>query len=302
MPDARDARPGPAVTTGPQGPEPVRYHVSDCLRFYAMRPSEEAPLAATWYGRGQNFIVAYTKARDGALLERAQQSDEYMLILPERSAAATVTAGGTTLAVGGYSLTIVPPGPSRILVQGDAVIVRVFTWQAADLAAQCLNRESYAEPDPNVAPYRAWPEPPDGFRIRTYSLDVPEAPGRFGRIWQSSNLMVNVFYPQGPRDPKKMTPHHHDDFQQGLLVLEGECIQHLRWPWTSDLTMWREDEHHRCGAPSLTVIPPPAIHTSQMIGASNLLIDIFSPPREDFAMKAGWVLNQNEYPMPAPAA
>ena len=110
--------------------------------------------------------------------------------------------------------------------------------------------------------------------------------------------MANVFYPAGPRDVAKMTPHHHDDFQQGLLLLEGECIHHLRWPWGADLRLWQEDEHLRCGGPSLSIFPPPAIHTSQMTGAHNLFIDVFSPPREDFCAK-GWVLNDDDYPMPA---
>ncbi|MDF2811357.1 MAG: hypothetical protein K0S56_2388 [Microvirga sp.] len=281
-----------------QKPVPLRFHIADCLKFNEIEPSQKTDLVEHWYGRGQNFVVAYSVAREGALLERIEQNDEYMLILPDQSTAVTISVGGETVAVGGYSLTIVPPGRSAVVVQRGGVIVRIFTTRAADLATLCLNRSSYLEPDPNVPPYRAWPAPFDGYRIRSYSLDVAENPERFGRIWQSSNLMVNIFYPQGPRDIRKMTPHHHDDFQQGLLILEGECINHLRWPWTADLSLWREDEHLRCGAPSLTVIPPPAIHTSQMIGANNLLIDIFSPPREDFSAKDGWVLNHDEYPVP----
>jgi len=279
-----------------QVPAAKRFQVSDCLKFYETDPSEATDLAATWYGRGQNFVVAYTVARDGALLERTVQDDEYMVLLPDAGSAATVTAGGETVAVNGFSLTIVPPGPSAVAVERGGVVVRIFSARAEDLAALCLNRDSYVENDPHVPPFQPLAEPPGGFRIRSYSLDVPQDPERFGRIWQSSNLMVNVFYPRGPRPLDQMTPHHHDDFQQGLLVLEGECIQHMRWPWGADLRLWKEDEHLRCGTPSLTIIPPPAIHTSQMIGASNLLVDIFAPPREDFAAKEGWVLNLDDYP------
>jgi hypothetical protein len=277
--------------------KPLQTQVTDCLKFDEFNPSETNPLFSTWVGRGQNFIVAYTLAKDGAVLERSTQPDEYMLILMDPAIAVTVTAGGETQAIKGHTLTILPPGKSTVTVKKGGVIVRLFTAQATDLAPLALNRNSYVQPDPHVGPYKPWPTPAEGFRIRSYSLDVPEKAGRFGRIWRSTNLVANVFYPCGPRDVAKMTPHHHDDFQQGLLFLEGEAVHHLRWPWGSDLRLWREDEHIRCGSPSLVVIPPPSIHTSQMTGANNIFIDIFSPPRGDF-VENGWVLNDADYPLP----
>lgn len=275
------------------------FGASTYARFYDEPPQEDAGTVRTWYARGQNFIVAYSEVRAGAAFERKGQPDEYVLLLPDAGTSAVVEANGERQEIDGYSITMVPPGDSRIDVGGSGQVVRLFTTQSEDLCRLVSNGDTYAGPHPQVPPFEPWPIPPDGLRIRSYSLAVPDQPGRFGKIFRCTTFMVNVFPPQGPRNVTKLSPHHHDDFEQGSLALQGDYMHHLRWPWTANQHEWREDEHERCGAPSVCVIPPRVIHTSAPFApGDNVLVDIFSPPRADFSDMPGWVLNADDYPRP----
>ena len=274
---------------------------ADLGLFYETEPQLVESGARTWITRGQNFLVAHSEAAPGAVLERRAQPDEYALILFAPDAPAIVTAGGERVEIPGHSLAFIPPGDSRVELPAGGRVQRVFSCEQQDLSALASNAASFATRRPQIPPYAPWPAPKDGWRIRSYSLDVPPEPGRFGRIFRCSTLMINIIDPQiGPRDITKLSPHHHDDFEQGSLALEGSFVHHMRWPWTVNMNDWREDRHPLVHSPSLTVIPAPAIHTSRGVDAGvNQLIDIFAPPREDFSKQPGWVLNADDYPMPA---
>lgn len=259
-----------------------------------------------WITRAANFAVVVSEAAAGIVFSRKDQADEYMLLLPAGSAA-TVEAGGERIAAGGDSLTIVPPGDSRITVTAPGRVVRVFSNTAADILALAGNAGTYADGAPEVAPLVPWPSPVGGFKLRHYRLaDLPSkdpSPLKM-RVFQSSNLMINVFerWP-APRDERKLSPHSHDDFEQISLGLEGAFTHHLRYPWTPDKATWREDEHENYAkSPSVLVIPARVLHTSQNVGTGTAwLIDVFGPPRVDFASKPGFVVNGAEYPLPPQA-
>jgi hypothetical protein len=246
-----------------------------------------------WIVRGGSFVVAYARAEAGAVLERSNP-DEYFVFLPD--ATAVIEAGGAKVEVGVRSLTVVPPGDSRLTLTSAGQIVRVFSAEAHDLTSSAINADVYVDGADELAPVRPWPTPADGWKLRSYALD--DYLDRKFRLFRSTNLMINIFDLEGPRDPTALTPHSHADFEQGSLALGGEWMHDLRYPWGPRLTEWREDEHLAIGSPSLLVIPATVIHTSRAVGdGRSQLVDIFCPPRRDFS-EMGLVCNADDYPMP----
>lgn len=290
------------LITAPKGPSPKSFKRASYARFYAQPPQQSTHLANTWYARGATMIVAYSDVEAGAVFERNGQPDEYAVVIPDDGVEIEISIAEGSAIASGKTVSFVPAGASKITVLKGGRILRLFTVESADLAALCSNAADYAEPDHNVPPFVAWPDPVGGRKVRVYSGNVAPEQGRFGRIYRGSTIMVNFGDGRvGPRAANNLSPHHHDDFEQYSVALDGDYIHHLRWPWISDSTQWIEDEHERCAAPSVAVIPPPATHTSQGIDEGlNRLLDVFCPPRRDFSDKPGWVLNAADYPMPEP--
>lgn len=271
-----------------------------CTRFYDAPPSQiDADGTPHWVTRSANFVVVATRASAGTVLDRTEQPDEYMLLLPEE-VGARIEAREDVVTSDGDSLSILPPGTSRITATTEGWIYRIFSNRPTDIVAAACNAADYADGAPHVAPLVPWPDPIGGWKLRHYPLAAYVRQENSMRLFRSSNLMINIFVPQTkPRDPRKMTPHSHADFEQGSLALAGSYVHHLRYPWTPDMTTWREDDHGAVDSPSLIVIPPVVVHTSQAVGtARTRLVDVFSPPRADFSLKPGLVRNADEYPMP----
>jgi hypothetical protein len=288
------------ASAGSALPEATEYAGAEYGRFDRDPPVDAGPQGRSWYLRAQNFILNHVEAEAGGRFDRVCQPDEYALILPDPDMAVEVRCGVETIEVGGGSVAFVPAGDSSILAMRAGRIVRLITCLSADLLAKCSNAQSYKTAHPNIPPFKPWPASPSGSRIRTYPLEVAPMPGRFGSIHRCSTFMINAIERyEGPRDARRLSPHQHDDFEQCSFAAEGSFIHYVRWPWTPNLEQWRDDEHEHCASPSAIVIPPRAIHTSRgMSLGMNRLIDIFCPPRIDFSMKPGWVLNAADYPMP----
>lgn len=256
-----------------------------------------------WITRGANFLVVVSRVQPGDTLER-DNGDEYVLLLPDTAGLSVqLECAGERLHAGADSLTIVPPGPSMLRVQGCGLLARIFSSDAADLLALADNQQRYATPNPDAAPLVEWPEPVGGYRLRHYRLADYATEGSQMRIFRTRKLMVNPLLTRTEaRDVHKLSPHSHADFEQGSLALSGTYVHHLRYPWGPDMTLWQDDSAEQMGSPSLLVVPPKVVHTSRNIDAPGVLVDIFAPPRWDFSRK-GVVCNGDEYPMPVePAA
>lgn len=299
MYDASDPRASlpTAARAAPTANQP--FGTASCVHFKEGPPQQDDGLCRQWFARGHNFVVAYVEAQAGAKIRRTAQPDEYVVLSPQHETKLRIASDHGAQDLPGFSLAIVPPGDSVIEVKSPGHFFVLYTTRSEDVTRQAVNNEAYAAPRHHVAPLVPWPDAAGGPKVRCYSMDVPDEPGRFGRIWRCSTFMVNLIVEHAPRDVEKLSPHHHDDFEQGSLLMAGTMTHHLRWPWTTNMRHWLPDEHLDCGSPSLTVIPPPAIHTSAGTGTQlRLLADVFCPPRRDFSEKPGWVLNAGDYPTP----
>jgi hypothetical protein len=281
----------------------------DFLDFSIMPPDVVTSAGSKqWIVRGQNFVLIYTQPVAGDAIWHATLGSEQVVLLVDPSSSLVASSPESSdderderYEASDLTLVVAPPGRSRLVSTGTGPIVQLIESAETEWARRASNAAHYAEPHPRVTALRPWPEPVGGYRWRTYRMaDVPVEPGRFGRLFRTRSFMVNFFDPtSGPRDIRKLSPHFHDDFEQCSLVVQGEYVHHIQTPWGTDGTQWRPEDHARVGSPSVTIIPPPTVHTSQAIGpGTNYLIDIFSGPREDFSAQPGWVVNADEYRTP----
>ncbi|GAA3311212.1 hypothetical protein [Streptomyces cinereospinus] len=256
------------------------------------------------YARGQNFTVVHTELTGGEAVGESGVPDEHMVLLPHAGVRLTVSTAAGDVVLDEPGLVIVPAGTSSVSADRDCAVLRVFTCRAEYVAGRAENADRYAVADPAVAPLPSVPPIRIDGAARVYRLaDVPADPKRLGRIFRTDSLMINWFPRQeGPRDPEKLSPHVHDDFEQGSVTLTGDFVHHFRYPWTPRLSEWRDDEAAPCSGLAVAVIPPGVIHTTRAVGdGAHDLIDVFAPPRADF-LAAGWVLNARDYHDPAASA
>lgn len=249
--------------------------------------------------RGQNYTVHRLGGGVGEA-HSISSTDETLFIFPEGGGELATAA--ETRRIPPRALVIAPAGTTNLRFGGSDRAYALTTGAGEMARGLAINAATYREPDPRVKQVGRPFEPVASRRdhLRVYPVDDIPFPAGNPRLkfLQTATMSVNWVEYDGPRDRTKLSPHAHDDFEQGSLAISGRFLHHIRAPWISDANQWRPDEHIEAASDSLLVIPPQLIHTTEGVGSGrHVLIDVFAPPRQDFIAK-GWVHNAADYACP----
>jgi hypothetical protein len=243
--------------------------------------------------RAQNFAIDWFRGAAGSTFGFASGEETIVLMF---DASGTIVSGGHSVDAPRRSVSVLPPGSCELKLREPGCGCILSTNRKDSQPAR--NAASYQMPDPRVAPVGpAWPRVNGADDVRVFEIDKFKAPADNPRLkmLQSATMSINWVDYDGPRDRKALSPHAHADFEQASLAVAGEFVHHLRVAWGKNAEEWRDDEHKLGPSPSVLVIPPDLIHTTEGVGPGHhLLIDIFAPPRRNFIAK-GWVFNAADY-------
>jgi hypothetical protein len=302
----------------PAAPEPVRERG---FGDFSTLPPDVRGGKRQWLMRAQNFTVEWVEFGDEATpFEFASEFETLLLavrgtlqVLAPSPLRAEGRGEGRSATDAADSPTNVPPDAFAIVPAGHHAVRAgagascvLIASQRGDLAGRnVIAAEGYAKPDARIAPTgqpfrRAQPTSRVEVLPIAQVMASPDKPRL--KMLQTETLSINIVDYPGARDRSALSPHSHQDFEQGSLAVAGEFVHHLRTPWGSDANGWREDEHLAARSPSLVVVPVEMIHTTEGVGAGrHLLLDVFSPPRFDF-IRNGWVFNARSYVATVPQA
>src|SRR6476660_1428385 len=87
---------------------------------------------SSWITRARNFAVAVSRVKPGAVLERHDNPDESMVLLAP-GVAAYIESNGEGVRSEGDSLSILPPGASRVTARSAGLVARIFSCMAEDI-------------------------------------------------------------------------------------------------------------------------------------------------------------------------
>src|SRR5690606_15913297 len=97
-----------------------------------------------------------------------------------------------------------------------------------DNAPETLNDTDYAGGTAGIRPAGQPAERTGGADVQVINVDaiVPPAGKPRLRMVRSSSMSINWIEYEGVRDRSNLSPHSHDDFEQGSLAIEGAFLHH----------------------------------------------------------------------------
>nr|MDQ2698600.1 hypothetical protein [Actinomycetota bacterium] len=229
-------------------------------QFWEDEPDDTNGSLKIWYHRIQNGVAVYLEGPAGSKYVRKNNADEWFVLA--LFLGTKVTAGGDTIEGKAGSVFIVPPGDAEVELTEEGGVWLAFTSNAADLVKKSPNYEEYEPAVDNIAPLFELGMPVDGYKLKHYDLTAaPAGP----RCFVHRTAMAKFRWPfrAQPRDPEKMSPHDHEDFEQASLIMAGTVVHHMRRHWTRNSREWLPDEHQVVIAPAVAISKPPDIHTTQ---------------------------------------
>jgi mannose-6-phosphate isomerase-like protein (cupin superfamily) len=262
--------------------------VPKVVRFDEAALSLSGPEGVTRYIRARSFLVAMTESADACFVTDSYET-EVIVLLPD--VGAEIRWSGGAISAPARSVVVLPPGDHTVSIDPGGRVVRLSTSLPLGLKSVPVTADPDGPPLKDVTPTFVRSRQEAAPLI--YELDqLPNSPGMpRAKLFQSSTMSINW----GPRNRQQLSPHSHEDIEQGSLALAGDFVHHLRTPWLKDANEWRDDLHVECGSGSIALIPPGIIHTTEGVGEMlHVLIDIFAPPRKDF-IKKGQILNFSDY-------
>ena len=247
--------------------------------------------------RAQNFIVQQIAGHDGDDV-RFASSDEIILILPDAGGILKRRGADRSDRIDERGVVIVPPGTHHFSFTQSARLFVLATDRSDLRDDDIANAETYRVPDDRVAPVGApFVRIAGAGEVQILPIASVPHPATNPRLkfLQSATMSINWVEYAAPRDRTSLSPHAHDDLEQGSLAIDGAFVHHLRTPWGKNADLWRDDVHADAGPSSLLIVPPSIIHTTEGVGTDrHLLIDVFAPPRRDFIDK-NWMFNAGDY-------
>ena len=109
--------------------------------------------------------------------------------------------------------------------------------------------------------------------------DVRRGVRRRGYATDEVMLMWNVV-----EEGMETKPHSHADFDQLVCIFEGRCNYYV------------EGVPHEMGPGSMMLVPAGAEHYIEPLESPCANLDVFVPPREDYAPSLAWIEALGEVP------